>query len=638
MRPKPIPLKNGEVSIDHALVKYFLTEELDVHDTQTIVKILNLLCSGMKDPEAIAKIRWSKSDRYVVIGDLHGNVDDLRIILKENKEKNYKKLKRKYVVLGDFIDRGAFSLETALASLCLQHLNRANFHVLRGNHEDKLLSHCKVDGFDNLKLSPTSGFGWNLERELLARYLEVEWRSHFQVDSTEVDLYKALFKKMGYVGKRLNQVARRSAAWNSLNRFISAHQLKMMGEATRTPIRTAVMSTVVNYQFFALGLHEVVNAFKDVFAVLPYALLLLKVRNGKFERNFLFVHGGIAFDDPDAKLEDIGKINMKNFNAHRVLYYPTVVERFDYLSARSADAVESLHLWYDKFQRVHKENMAKKKALAKSLVRSGEAKGFRNSYRILHSMLWSNVAKGTERGVVVDKQRIWSTKLVGLGFLDSDPPFNTFGPDVTKEFLKSNGLDAIFRGHQPKMTVYQILKEENRLGFRFHEKHRNRVVTIHSCTIMQDFGTFLVLDGKNVVAKIYDFYGGLIEYSQMSLKTFVRTDAVNLGKPTMAMPAMHARPMCELADALKQKCCNGEILQTMWDQFQLFSDDMQMFVGSFQFKLATNGRLSDQELESILVGVTDYSWGKRSALVERTACDYRKILESKIMDLAPDRF
>jgi hypothetical protein len=94
------------------------------------------------------------NENYIVIGDLHGNFQDLEFILNDlmntkvgvdDFECKIPILKRNLeftpgynlIVLGDFIDRGPNSLETILTLMILKLKNPNSVVLLRGNHEDK---------------------------------------------------------------------------------------------------------------------------------------------------------------------------------------------------------------------------------------------------------------------------------------------------------------------------------------------------------------------------------------------------------------------------------------------------------------------------------------------------------------------
>ena len=81
------------------------------------------------------------SGDFVVVGDLHGNLDDLIRIFQRYR---YPPSTR-FVFLGDYVDRGAFSLETLILLFTLQHLYPEHVYLIRGNHETRALT--KIYGF-----------------------------------------------------------------------------------------------------------------------------------------------------------------------------------------------------------------------------------------------------------------------------------------------------------------------------------------------------------------------------------------------------------------------------------------------------------------------------------------------------------
>jgi diadenosine tetraphosphatase ApaH/serine/threonine PP2A family protein phosphatase len=81
------------------------------------------------------------SGTFVVVGDLHGNVDDLLQII---GSLGYPPA-RSYLFLGDYVDRGSNSVEVLLTLYSLKVLFPEHIYLLRGNHECKTI--CSKYGF-----------------------------------------------------------------------------------------------------------------------------------------------------------------------------------------------------------------------------------------------------------------------------------------------------------------------------------------------------------------------------------------------------------------------------------------------------------------------------------------------------------
>ena len=76
----------------------------------------------------------------IVAGDIHGSLHDLlRIINYNNVNHN------KIVFLGDYVDRGNFSLECITLLFALKVLFPKNYYLIRGNHEFDSI--CSQYGF-----------------------------------------------------------------------------------------------------------------------------------------------------------------------------------------------------------------------------------------------------------------------------------------------------------------------------------------------------------------------------------------------------------------------------------------------------------------------------------------------------------
>ena len=89
------------------------------------------------------KIPVVYSEDTMIIGDIHGNLRDLLRYIK--LAENHKSV----IFLGDYVNRGEFSLECVTLIFCLLAMNPDKYTVLRGNHEFSAVNKC----FNDLNMS-----------------------------------------------------------------------------------------------------------------------------------------------------------------------------------------------------------------------------------------------------------------------------------------------------------------------------------------------------------------------------------------------------------------------------------------------------------------------------------------------------
>jgi protein phosphatase len=78
---------------------------------------------------------------FVIVGDIHGNLTDLVRIFERMRYPP----DTKYVLIGDFVDRGPNSVEVMLLLFALKLLYKDHIYLVRGNHECDSL--CNLFGF-----------------------------------------------------------------------------------------------------------------------------------------------------------------------------------------------------------------------------------------------------------------------------------------------------------------------------------------------------------------------------------------------------------------------------------------------------------------------------------------------------------
>ena len=108
----------------------------EIHDARLIFPVLKEslltdLCRGVKEIFQNEPSLLKINENCLIMGDLHGHILDLFRVLKKFGPPP----KTNYVILGDLVDRGEFSLETVTLVFVLKALYPKNVYIVRGNHE-----------------------------------------------------------------------------------------------------------------------------------------------------------------------------------------------------------------------------------------------------------------------------------------------------------------------------------------------------------------------------------------------------------------------------------------------------------------------------------------------------------------------
>jgi diadenosine tetraphosphatase ApaH/serine/threonine PP2A family protein phosphatase len=101
------------------------------------IKLIRDASSLMAQQEPLVHLTLPCKSRLAIVGDLHGQFDDLMRILELHGDPSEE---RQYLFNGDFVDRGANGVEVLLIIFAWKVAAPNWVHINRGNHEDLVLN------------------------------------------------------------------------------------------------------------------------------------------------------------------------------------------------------------------------------------------------------------------------------------------------------------------------------------------------------------------------------------------------------------------------------------------------------------------------------------------------------------------
>lgn len=128
-----------------------------------LCKLVISVCNQAREIVAREPLFLRLQSPAVVFGDIHGNFADMIYFMK--KVIAFDDLMLKYtsatlLFLGDYVDRGTFSLECVMFLLALKVINPQKIYTLRGNHESpEVNGDTDVYGYSSFKYQCLEKFG-----------------------------------------------------------------------------------------------------------------------------------------------------------------------------------------------------------------------------------------------------------------------------------------------------------------------------------------------------------------------------------------------------------------------------------------------------------------------------------------------
>jgi len=111
----------------HDLIAYF--KGGNVLHYKYVVQVLEHFATAMAKAETLVETTVAKGERLAVVGDTHGQLQDLYSIFTINGTPDER---NRYLVNGDFVDRGRYGAEIAITLFCFHLANPHSLLMNRG--------------------------------------------------------------------------------------------------------------------------------------------------------------------------------------------------------------------------------------------------------------------------------------------------------------------------------------------------------------------------------------------------------------------------------------------------------------------------------------------------------------------------
>ncbi|CBH18276.1 serine/threonine protein phosphatase, putative [Trypanosoma brucei gambiense DAL972] len=140
----PSPMSSRGSAVFHYIVRNFTLNNECRHNSDDVEGFGRALCSLCEEVKRVLKSEPRHGSSYspcYVFGDIHGNFIDLFYFLDNLISfQDLRYTPHRFVFLGDYVDRGPFSVEVVAYLFAMKVLAPDKVLLLRGNHEDSLVS------------------------------------------------------------------------------------------------------------------------------------------------------------------------------------------------------------------------------------------------------------------------------------------------------------------------------------------------------------------------------------------------------------------------------------------------------------------------------------------------------------------
>jgi diadenosine tetraphosphatase ApaH/serine/threonine PP2A family protein phosphatase len=134
--PLPLPLRIVRGLMDFSSTGYIDWRSLKLATAAEVLSLCDSIAPILKAEDSLVSVPFPTR----IYGDIHGNLPDLIQFFNRYSWPDKRKgdiLSMNYVFLGDFVDRGSFSLEVVVLLFALKVLYPTKVFLIRGNHEDR---------------------------------------------------------------------------------------------------------------------------------------------------------------------------------------------------------------------------------------------------------------------------------------------------------------------------------------------------------------------------------------------------------------------------------------------------------------------------------------------------------------------